>query len=55
MTYPSKWKAIKAIATKVATTAETLRDWIRQTTCDTGQRLALPNEEQQQIKALVAM
>ena len=50
--YSSQWEAIKSIATKIGCTAETLRGWIRQNECDTGQRPGLSSEERQRIKAL---
>lgn len=37
-THPSEWAALQAVATKLGTTAETLRKWVRQAERDTGQR-----------------
>ena len=50
--YPSQWEAIKSIATKIGCAAETLRGWMRQKECATGQRSGLVTEERQRIKAL---
>ena len=51
-TYSSQWEAIKAIAPKIGCPAETLRGWVRQKACDSGQRPGLSSEERQRIKAL---
>ena len=40
--YPSEWAALQAVATKLGTTAETLRKWVRQAERDTGQRPGPP-------------
>ena len=39
--HPSEWAALQAVATKLGTTAETLRKWVRQAERDTGQRPGL--------------
>jgi transposase len=36
--HPPEWAALQAVATKLGTTAETLRKWVRQAERDTGQR-----------------
>ena len=50
--YASQWKAIQSIAPKIGCTAETLRGWVRQKACDSGQGPGLSSEERQRIKAL---
>lgn len=39
--HPSEWAALQGVATKLGTTAETLRTWVRQVERDTGQRPGL--------------
>jgi transposase len=50
--YPSQWAAIASIASKLGCTAETLRQWVRQTERDTGQRSGLTTDERQRLKEL---
>lgn len=51
-THPSEWAALQAVATKMGTTAETLRKWVRQAERDTGQRPGLTNSERERLAAL---
>ncbi len=48
--HPSQWAAIAAIASKFGCTGETLRNWVRQTERDTGQRGGLTTDERQRLK-----
>ena len=50
--YPSPWAAIESIASKRGCTAETLRQWVRQTERDAGQRSGLTTDERQRLKEL---
>ena len=50
--HDSQWAAIESIAAKIGCTAETLRRWVRQHECDTGQREGLTTAEAQRIKEL---
>jgi transposase-like protein len=50
--HDSQWAAIESIAGKIGCTAETLRRWVRQHECDTGQREGLTTAEAQRIKDL---
>ena len=50
--HPSEWAALQAVATKLGTTAETLRKWVRQAERDTRQRPGLTTDERQQVKDL---
>jgi transposase-like protein len=50
--HASQWAAIGSIAAKIGCTAETLRKWVRQAECDSGQRPGATAEERERIKAL---
>jgi transposase-like protein len=50
--YASEWKAINSIAPKVGCTAETLRNWIRQSERDAGLRPGPTSSELSRIKEL---
>ena len=50
--HPSEWAALQAVATKLGTTAETLRKWVRQAERDTGQRPGLSTSERERLAAL---
>ncbi len=50
--HPSEWAALQAVATKLGTTAETLRKWLRQAERDTGQRPGLTTRERERLTVL---
>ena len=50
--HPSEWAALQAVASKLGTTAETLRKWVRQAAMDTGQRAGLTTSERERMKTL---
>ena len=50
--YPTQWKAIRSIAEKFGTSAETLRLWVRQAEVDDGQRPGTTSAEAERIKDL---
>lgn len=50
--YPSQWAAIKSIAEKIGSTAETLRKWVRQAEQDQGRRAGPTTDERARIKEL---
>ncbi|TXN36433.1 IS3 family transposase [Methylobacterium sp. WL7] len=50
--HASQWAAISSIAAKIGCSGETLRNWIRQSELDTGQRGGPSTEERERIKAL---
>jgi len=50
--HPSEWAALQAVATKLGTTAETLRKWLRQAERATGQRPGLTTSERERLTAL---
>jgi transposase len=50
--YETQWGAISSIASKIGCAAETLRQWVRRSERDTGQRPGVTTEEQTRLKAL---
>ena len=50
--YPSQWRAVVSIATKIGCTAETLRKWVRRAEIDSGRRAGVTSDERARIKAL---
>jgi len=50
--YPSQWKAIVSIASKIGCTAETLRNWVRRAEVVTGRRAGVTSDERARIKEL---
>ena len=50
--YPSEWKAITAVSSRLGMTAETLRNWIRQREIDDGQRDGISAETAAELRAL---
>ena len=50
--YPSQWSAVRSIAEKVGCSSEALRNWLRRTETDEGQRPGLTTQELQRIKEL---
>ena len=50
--YPSRWKAIESIASKIGCTPTTLLSWGKRTEVDSGQRAGVTTEERERIKAL---
>ena len=50
--YPSQWRAVVSIATKIGCTAETLRKWVRRAEIDSGRREGVTSDERAKIKAL---
>jgi transposase len=50
--YPTQWKAIRSIAEKFGTSAETLRLWVRQAEVDDGERPGTTSAEAERIKQL---
>ena len=50
--YPSQWKAIESISTKLSINHETLRQWVRRAETDAGQRPGLTTDERARIKQL---
>ena len=50
--HPSEWAALQAVATKLGTTAETLRKWVRQAERNTGQRPGLTTDERARMREL---
>ena len=52
--YESEWAAMKAIAARLGTSAETVRKWVRQSDVDAGQAPGVPTESAREIRALSA-
>lgn len=50
--YPSQWKAIESIATKLSVNHETLRQWVRRAETDAGTRPGITTDERTRMKAL---
>jgi transposase len=50
--YPSQWKAIESIATKLSVNHETLRLWVRRAETDAGTRPGITTDERGRIKEL---
>jgi transposase len=50
--YPSQWKAIESIASKLDVHHETLRLWVRRAEVDDGRRPGLTTEERARMKEL---
>jgi transposase len=50
--HASEWAAMRSVAAKVGCTAETLRQWVRQSERNRGERGGLTSEERARLKAL---
>jgi transposase len=50
--HASQWAAISSIAGKLGVHRETLRNWVRRTERDAGQRPGLTADERQRLKEL---
>jgi transposase-like protein len=50
--HASQWAAITSIAAKIGCTAQTLRNWVRQSERDAGERSGLSTDERARLKAL---
>ncbi len=50
--YASQWEAIRSIAAKIGSSAETLRKWVRRTEIDSGRREGLTSDDQARMKEL---
>jgi transposase len=50
--YGSEWEVISSIAAKIGCTAQTLRNWVRQSERDAGERAGVSTDERARLKAL---
>ena len=50
--YESEWAAIRTVAARLGTSAETLRKWVRQAEVDAGQAPGVPTESAREIREL---
>jgi len=50
--HPSRWSAIKSIATKIGCTSETLRSWVNKMEVDTGTKPGVTTDQAQRTKEL---
>ena len=50
--YPSQWKAIESISTKLSINHETLRIWVRRAETDAGERPGLTTDERARMREL---
>ena len=48
----SQWAAIESISGKIGCTPETLRRWVRQSECDSGERAGLTTSDRERLKSL---
>ncbi|HET9244793.1 MAG TPA: IS3 family transposase [Xanthobacteraceae bacterium] len=50
--HPSRWAAVTSIAAKIGCTPQTLHDWVKRAEVDSGQRVGVPTEMAEKLKAL---
>jgi transposase len=50
--YPTQWKAIESISSKLSINHETLRGWVRRAETDAGQRPGLRSDERARLREL---
>ena len=50
--HPSRWAAVTSIAAKIGCTPQTLHDWVKRAEVDSGQRVGVPAEMAEKLKAL---
>src|SRR3954471_5211531 len=50
--YPSQWKAIESVSSKLSIHHETLRLWVRRAETDAGQRPGLTSDERVRMREL---
>ncbi len=50
--YESEWAAMKAVAARLGTSAETVRKWVRQSEVDTGRAPGVSTESVREIREL---
>jgi transposase len=50
--YPSEWAAMKSVAAKLGTSAETVRKWVRRAEVDAGARAGVSSGEAAEIRRL---
>lgn len=50
--HPSRWAAIKSIATKIGCTPETLRSWVNKMEVDAGTKPGVTTDQAQRMKEL---
>ena len=48
----SRWQAVMSIAAKIGCTPQTLNDWVKKAEVDSGQRVGIPTELAEKMKAL---
>ena len=49
---PSRRATVTSIAAKIGRTPQTLRDWVKKAEIDSGQRIGVPTEMAEKLKAL---
>ena len=50
--YSSQWAAIQSISQKIGCSSETLRNWVRRSERDSGQRVGVTTDQQARLKEL---
>ena len=48
----SRWQAIVSIAAKIGCSAHTLNEWVKRSEVDSGQRVGIPSDTAERMKAL---
>src|ERR1700693_791068 len=50
--HPSRWAAVTSIATRTASTPQTLHDWVKKAEIDSRKRAGVPTDMAEKLKAL---
>ena len=50
--HASRWAAVVSISTKIGCTPQTLHEWVKKAEIDSGQRVGVPTDMAEKLKAL---
>lgn len=50
--HPSRWAAVTSIAAKIGCTPQAVHDWIKKAEIDSGQRVGVPTDMAEKLRAL---